>query len=565
MTEISGSTPDLKATANLRDRLLGATAGLRTNLSRIAATCLLTSAGGLVAFAAQEVASPAAAYADTLGYPWPTDTEAPCQFGAAGGTSCQNTDPLKSWDKYDWGVYVDGVFHPYRDGYEYRNCTDYVQWKEGQEGATVPHGLGNGGQWYDNVPVSERSTTPKAWDAAVVPGNPGHVAFVESVNSVDPNNPGNDNITVSEYNHDTQGHGDTRTGKASDMGFTEYVDFGKHPTSSGGTHSNTVTKLQKNIASDGTQQLYTTTSADVYETWWNSTSNGPHTSDIINIAQNNIVDSSKITAPDGTQELYTAVPTGVWETDWNASHGPASAEILQNLQGVRKVIANTEVINGTTYFNLYVLTNNGPFHYWWQPGGNIQSRQLAQINNPLAIVKGTSPSGQDEIFTATPGGTWETSWTPGNNPTTTTELIGISQNNITAIDKLNGPNGTEILDSATTTGDWETTWGGNVGGPQQNYLVGNFSGALAVKRRIDTDGTNQLYLANGNKVQQYWWNATGSGGATLINISQGNIDTIDQTNNQLYTGAGANGWETWWDGSGIHTGNPPLITVTNYQ
>ncbi len=172
------------------------------------------------------------ASADTLNYPWPTDTEAPCKFAPNGGSSC--TNPNDSTDKYDWGVNSGGTFHPYRNGYEYRNCTDYTQWQESQSpiNVSVPTNWGNGGQWYGNAPTSEQSTTPKAWDAAVVPGNPGHVAFVQSVNSVDPNNPGNDNITVSEYNHDAQGHGDTRTGTASSMGFTEYVDFGVHPSTS---------------------------------------------------------------------------------------------------------------------------------------------------------------------------------------------------------------------------------------------------------------------------------------------------------------------------------------------
>jgi surface antigen len=163
------------------------------------------------------------ASADTLGYPWPTDTEAPCEFGSNGGASCVN--PNNSNDLYDWGVNSGGTFHQYRNGYEYRNCTDYVQWEESTPNinVSVPTNWGNGGQWYDNAPSNEKSTTPKAWDAAVVEGNPGHVAFVQTVNQ-------NGTITVAEYNHDTQGHGDTRTATASSMGFTEFVDFGVHPT-----------------------------------------------------------------------------------------------------------------------------------------------------------------------------------------------------------------------------------------------------------------------------------------------------------------------------------------------
>ncbi len=165
-------------------------------------------------------------FADTLNYPWPTDTQAPCEFAPNGGASCVN--PNNSNDEYDWGVNSGGTFHPYRNGYEYRNCTDYVQWKESTEGVSVPTNWGNGGQWYNNAPSGEESSSPKAWDAAVEPGTVGHVAFVESVNS-------DGTITVSEYNHLENGTGDTRTAAASSMGFTEFVDFGVHPGGGGGT------------------------------------------------------------------------------------------------------------------------------------------------------------------------------------------------------------------------------------------------------------------------------------------------------------------------------------------
>ncbi len=201
------------------------TAKLR-RLMPIVAIPLLVSIGVPTAVA---ITSATPAMANTLNYPWPTDTQAPCKFGSAGGSSC--TNPSNPSDKYDWGIYdTNHVFHPYRSGYEYRNCTDYVQWKESTIGVTVPSNWGNGGQWYDNAPASERSTTPKAWDAAVVPGNPGHVAFVESVNS-------DGTITVSEYNHNQDGTGDTRIGTSALMGFTEFIDFGVHPAGNEGGSS----------------------------------------------------------------------------------------------------------------------------------------------------------------------------------------------------------------------------------------------------------------------------------------------------------------------------------------
>ncbi|HEX7963145.1 MAG TPA: FG-GAP-like repeat-containing protein [Candidatus Saccharimonadales bacterium] len=188
-------------------------AALKIGARLVAAAVIVT--GGTVAFAAQEIARPALAYADDLSYPW---HDAPCKFGSNGGASCANPDDQS--DVYNWGIVnADGSFSPYRNGYEYRNCTDYVQWKVGTYGASVPGNLGNGGRWYDNSPAEKRTVTPKAGEAAVVPGTLGHVAFVEAVNT-------DGTITVSEYNHNKDGTGDKRTGKPADMGFTEFIDFG---------------------------------------------------------------------------------------------------------------------------------------------------------------------------------------------------------------------------------------------------------------------------------------------------------------------------------------------------
>ncbi len=232
ISEQFSSIPEQQPGQNLvaicRDDVIG----WRARLSGIVGASLLVL--GLLGI--DEAVSPAIAHADSivysdLGYPW---AGAPCEFGTSGGVSCANPQNPKG-DLYDWGEYdAKQVFHPYTSrGYEYRNCTDYVAWKEANAGVAVPNNWYNGGQWYDNAPANEKSSSPAPWDAAVQPptkSSPdGHAAFVESVNSVDPTDPDGDNITVSEYNYDGKGDGDTRTGKASDMGFTEFVDFGKHP------------------------------------------------------------------------------------------------------------------------------------------------------------------------------------------------------------------------------------------------------------------------------------------------------------------------------------------------
>jgi surface antigen len=234
--EVSSSSPEQQLEVNvteavqvegLRESSRVPISWLRNRLLNAVTTGVMIT-GGILA-GEYSTAGTAEAVTTTygdLGYPW---ANAPCQFGDAGGAKCANPNNPKG-DLYDWGVYDDNhVFHPYRDGgYEYRNCTDYVKWKEGTIGVSVPNTWGNGGEWYGHASASQKSDTPEAGDAAVKPVTStdgfGHVAYVESVN-------GDGTITVSEYNHDAQGHGDTRTGTPGEMGFTKFVNFGIHPNS----------------------------------------------------------------------------------------------------------------------------------------------------------------------------------------------------------------------------------------------------------------------------------------------------------------------------------------------
>lgn len=216
--ESSPSNLDLSPAPDI-SRLASASSRLRRNAGRLAATGLAIIAGTLPAVAVKEGLDAEPAAAATLGYP---DYDMPCEHYPYGESGyCAD---------YDWGpAHTEAYSDPSElsaRGYAYRNCTDYVAWKESTLGAQVPHDLGNAGAWYVNAPALERSLTPGAGDAAIVPGtaaNPyGHVAFVESVNS-------DGTITVSEYNHDARGDGDTRTGSPAAMGFTGFVDFGAGP------------------------------------------------------------------------------------------------------------------------------------------------------------------------------------------------------------------------------------------------------------------------------------------------------------------------------------------------
>ena len=556
--EASRGVPELSRNAAERTWWQHARPVLRGVARAALAFSLVTGAAAAANVAKAPVARADAIDTALADYP---NINMPCEHPDSQG----NYDITGSCYNYDWGpnhtTVLDDPSTLSSRGYAYRNCTDWVAWRVNSLGGNVPHNLGDGGSWYNNAPASERSLTPQAGDAAVKPGSPGHVAFIESVNSVDPSNPDNDNITVSEYNHDEVGTGDQRTGTASSMGFTEFVDFGVTPSgngSSGETRSDQVIDVQKVDESGGTQQIYATTSSDVYQTWWNSGSNGPQTTDLINIAQNNIVDSSEIDAPGGEQELYTATSNGIWETNWGNGMGPQSSEIISGLSGVEKIIARTENDNGATTFQLYVMTNHGVYQYWWNNGSNgIQSVELQTTSNPIDISYSTN-GGTDQLYTAYPGYVEETWWNSGGN-INDDEVIGISQNNITAINKIVEPDGTNILAVATSGSEWDAEWGGSVGNMAYYYEVNNFSGALAVARQVDggSNGNTQLlYLANGSTVQQYEWGAN-SGGGTALNISQNDIRAIvsDDYNgtDEVYTAAGNTVWETYYSGGTPHT------------
>jgi len=85
----------------------------------------------------------------------------------------------------DTGYYPDVGCNLDQYGYCLRNCTSYTAQRLGASGVKAEdiRGLGNGGSWYDaakNKGIS-RGTFPKVGAAAIIPGSPGHVAFVTAV------------------------------------------------------------------------------------------------------------------------------------------------------------------------------------------------------------------------------------------------------------------------------------------------------------------------------------------------------------------------------------------------
>jgi hypothetical protein len=144
----------------------------------------------------------------------------------------------------------------------------------------------------------------------------GHTGVVSSVNVAN----GSGSVTILQQNATANGYGSLAvsggkiTGTVLGGSVTGWLHNPNGGSGTGVTHSSTIIKLKKSIESDGTQEVYYATSSDVYEAWWNSTSNGVQRTDLLPMRQNDIVDIDKIDQPDGTHTVYTAVPDGIWET-----------------------------------------------------------------------------------------------------------------------------------------------------------------------------------------------------------------------------------------------------------
>ncbi len=112
----------------------------------------------------------------------------------------------------------------YRDqwGYDLRNCTSYVAWRVAATLGKDASGLGTATSWNNNAPAKGWTVdhTPEPGDIAHWEGDdsdpdsdPGHVAFVESVNA-------DGSVKVTEFNKDFDGNPKTENSVRAD----NYID-----------------------------------------------------------------------------------------------------------------------------------------------------------------------------------------------------------------------------------------------------------------------------------------------------------------------------------------------------
>ena len=327
----------------------------------------------------------------------------------------------------------------------------------------------------------------------------------------------------------------------------------------------TIHQVKRSLAPDGTtHEVYAATDSTVTEGWWHPGGDGVHTDEVIHIAQNNIIGFDKVNEPDGvTQSLYTAVPDGVWETWWRPGDGPHSSKIVSGLSGVRQVIAAPTTINGQYTHRLYLLASDGPYEVWWRDGGDgIHVSLLNNISGAVTMTKSTGPSGEDQLYVATPTWVYELWWYPGQG-VHYSAIINITQGDIRSLSKgANLPDGGQLLYTGTSTTAWQSYW--NTGTSVSNGTIATGqSNAIQIEKDV-YNGVHELYLATSDHVQEYWWNGPNSGSDTLITISQNNITSFDKSDDggyqQVYTASGNLVYETYW-AAGVGPTSDVLFTV----
>jgi surface antigen len=148
----------------------------------LTAAVVVPLALGAAAFAL--TSSSRAVYPDTYPAAW---AAAVCATSPIIGTlSDAGTGPVCQDDNWLVGSNV----HNPATSYDFRNCTDYVAWREESTGHLMPKGLGNARDWGSHLtPDDAPAVGAIAWEAR---GD--HVAYVEWVSS------DMSTITISEYN-----------------------------------------------------------------------------------------------------------------------------------------------------------------------------------------------------------------------------------------------------------------------------------------------------------------------------------------------------------------------------
>ncbi len=516
-----------------------------------------------------EVLSPQVAVADDGGYPY------------ANAKDCS-----QSYGEYSWCIDRNGNNNFERaeqyspSAYGYRNCTDWAAFRATQlTGKPVPGGMGNAVDWDNKGPGSWNiDNSPEPGDIAQDNmGDFGHVGVVESVDKDDAGKV--TKIIVSEYNHNRDGtfgrypyKSDNGTfwrggGKKWDN-FLDLNGTGKGIDGkdiSGGTTGNeaapkidnTVKRIIKKNAPDGTNLIFWAKAGSVFESYYKPGGDGVHHTNLAEITQQDVRDIDVQLNPDGQRLVYTATPHNILETNYYPGKGIKTAGIIHDDADIHKILKAKDP-DGSEL--LYVLTDGGVDQYKWRPGGELIKRRIFTLKNPVDMEKSVAPDGTQELYVADSSYVYENIWKGDGAVKEGVPVMHIPQADITDIDFSRGSDNLhQVYAGRRQSGVWEASWKpGSAEGVSTWQITGD-NGVRSIEKWQDGN-TEVMYLATGGGVLEYYWPKGTKNVRSGVITQQADIQDIDRATTTdgaqaVYTAANTQAFESYWfpGGDGIHT------------
>jgi surface antigen len=488
------------------------------------------------------IAEPAAASADTGGYPdW-------------NATDCSAT-----YGTYSWCKPGDDWISP--RGYGYNNCTDWAAFRIPQlTGKPVPNNLGHAQYWNDNAPSAWTiDSTAEPGDIAVwEDGEFGHVAVVESINP----------LVVSEYNRAGTGIYGTRTNPA---GIDHFLDLNGTGVGVGGGGTPQAPPpppiapvIDSLVTPDGVQHVYSGTSTGkIYETWWGPNSPTPTTWLVMNVGSDVNGISGQIT-PDGVQHVYYGTQTGtVGELWWGPNSNGVRAGQAAQLGAPVTSLSGQVTPDGIQH--MYSATADGRlFETWWGANPAVTTQIYNTGRGITALSSQVTPDTFQHLFFGAADGTvGEVWWGPGSNG----GHLGYTSNvgtNVTSISSQITGDGVRHIYSADAYGDIEETWWGYGSSGPTTWRIGNVGQhPTSVTSQVTPDNTQHVYYGTSfGQSGELWWgpNSNGVRGAQVYNdpasVSVSSVSseiTSNSTQNLYVANNSGTLFARWWgySGSGV--------------
>ncbi|ARP71759.1 cutinase family protein [Streptomyces pluripotens] len=220
-----------------------------------------------------------------------------------------------------------------------------------------------------------------------------------------------------------------------------------------------------------------------------------------------------------------------------------------------KSLKRTTDSSGTP--QVYAATQSAITEAWWHPGGDgVHTSEVIHIaqDNIVGFDKVNLPEGKQAVYTAVPDGIWETWWDAQHSPGSAKIISGLSGvRSVIAANRWEGGQYVHRLYVLASDGPYEFWWkDGDPEGIHKSRLV-NINNPVTMVKSTGPDGEDQLYVASAGWVYEIWWKSEGVKYGTILNISQGDINSLSKTlvsgEQRLFTGTSTSVWQSKWNGS----------------